>query len=151
MGRVGCEPFPKTATYCHLLPFWSRKTATSVSTVPFHFLPLEGLPASLGPGLRTVSGAVRSLGAKLPPSAICPMIGESANSQKMLLAAAIAEGTAVAKWASSNEVPERTAYYWAEEPGPWARMTATVVGGKTRTFTAAKCRYVQSGSTAIQT
>ena len=41
------------------------------------------------------------------------MTGESANSQKMLLAAAIAEGTAVAKGASSNEVPERTAYRWA--------------------------------------
>ena len=47
---------------------------------------------------------------------VCPMTGESANSQKMLLAAAIAEGTAVAKWASSNEVPERTAYRWAAEP-----------------------------------
>jgi hypothetical protein len=34
----------------------------------------------------------------------------------MLLAAAIAEGTAVAKWASSNEVPERTAYRSAAEP-----------------------------------
>jgi hypothetical protein len=34
---------------------------------------------------------------KLSPSAICPMTGESANSQKILLAAAIAEGTAVAK------------------------------------------------------
>ena len=34
------------------------------------------------------------------------MTGESANSQKMLLATAVAEGTAVAKWASSNEVPE---------------------------------------------
>jgi hypothetical protein len=44
------------------------------------------------------------------------MIGESANSQKMLLASAIAEGTAVAKWASSNEVPERTAYRWTTEP-----------------------------------
>jgi hypothetical protein len=59
------EPFPKTATYCHLLPFCSRKTASFVSTVPFHFLPLEGVPASLGPGLRTVSGAVTSIGAKL--------------------------------------------------------------------------------------
>ena len=47
---------------------------------------------------------------------VCPMTGESASSQKMLLAAAIAEGTAVAKWASSNEVPERTAYRWASEP-----------------------------------
>ena len=44
------------------------------------------------------------------------MTGESANSQKMLLAVAIAEGTAVAKWASSNDVPERTAYRWAAEP-----------------------------------
>ena len=44
------------------------------------------------------------------------MTGESANSQKMLLAAAIADGTAIAKWASSNEVPERTAYRWAAEP-----------------------------------
>jgi len=44
------------------------------------------------------------------------MTGESANSQKMLLAAAIAEGTAVEKWASSNGVPERTAYHWAAQP-----------------------------------
>ncbi len=41
---------------------------------------------------------------------------EIANSQKVLLAAAVAEGTAVAKWASTNEVPERTAYRWAAEP-----------------------------------
>ena len=47
---------------------------------------------------------------------VCPMTGESVNSQKMLLAAAIAEGTAVAKSASCNEVPERTAYRWASEP-----------------------------------
>jgi hypothetical protein len=74
------------------------------------------VPASLGPGLRTVSGAVRSLGAKLPPSAIRPMTGKSTNSQKMLLAAAITDGTAVATWASSNGVQERTAYRWAAEP-----------------------------------
>jgi hypothetical protein len=79
-------------------------------------VPHEGVPASLGPRLRTVSGAVRRLGEKLSPSAVCPMTGESANSQKMLLATAIAEGTAVAKWASSNEVSERTAYRWAAEP-----------------------------------
>ena len=41
------------------------------------------------------------------------MTGESTNSQKMLLAAAIAEGATVEKWASSNEVPERAAYRWA--------------------------------------
>ena len=44
------------------------------------------------------------------------MTGESANSQKMLLAVAIAEGTSVATWASSNGVPERTAYRWAAAP-----------------------------------
>jgi hypothetical protein len=125
---------------CHLLPpaaILGRKTATLVSTVTFLFLPLEGVPASLGPGLRTVSGAERGLGAKLSPTAVCPMTGESANSQKMLLAAAIADGTSVAKWASSNEVPERTAYRWTGEPGPGAGKKSTVVGGTTRTFTAA--------------
>ena len=34
-GRDGPETFPKTATYCHLLPFWTRKTATPVATVSF--------------------------------------------------------------------------------------------------------------------
>ena len=43
------------------------------------------------------------------------MTGESTNSQKMLLAVAIAEGTSVATWASSNG-QERTAYRWAAEP-----------------------------------
>ena len=61
-------------------------------------LPLEGVPASLGPGLRTASGAKRSLGEKRP-SAIRAMTGESTNSQKMLLAVAIAEGNSVEKWA----------------------------------------------------
>ena len=33
------ETFPKTAIYCHLLPFWSRKTATPVATVSFVLAP----------------------------------------------------------------------------------------------------------------
>jgi hypothetical protein len=32
-GETAGEPFSKTATTCHLLPFCSRKTATPVSTV----------------------------------------------------------------------------------------------------------------------
>jgi len=44
------------------------------------------------------------------------MTGESTNSQKMLLAAAIAQGSSIAKWAASNGVPESTAYRWAAEP-----------------------------------
>jgi hypothetical protein len=43
------------------------------------------------------------------------MTGESTNSQKLLLAIAIADGTPVAEWASRNEVPERTAYSWAAQ------------------------------------
>jgi len=66
-------------------------------------LPLEGVPASLRPGLRTASGAKRSLGEKLP-SAIRAMTGDSTTSQKMLLAVAIAEGTAVEKCASTKDV-----------------------------------------------
>jgi hypothetical protein len=34
-GASRPETFPKPAIYCHLLPFWSRKTATAVSTVEF--------------------------------------------------------------------------------------------------------------------
>ena len=111
-GARMLRAFPKN---CHLLPFCGRKTATPISTVPFHFLP-EGVPASPGPGLRTAIGAERSLGTTLSPSAIRHMSGESANSQKMLIAAAIAEGTAVAKWASNNQVPARTAYRGAAQP-----------------------------------
>jgi len=58
---------------------------------------------------------MRSLGEKLP-SAIRAMTGDSTNSQKMLLAVAIAEGTAVEKWASTNGVPARTTYHWAAQP-----------------------------------
>jgi hypothetical protein len=73
-----------------------------------------GVPASLGPGLRTVSGAERGTGPKLP-RAIPAMSGESRKSKKMLLAMAVAEGEAVAAWARNNGVPERTAYQWAKE------------------------------------
>ena len=44
------------------------------------------------------------------------MAGESTNSHKTLLAAAIAAGASIEKWAASNAVPERTAYRWAGEP-----------------------------------
>ena len=38
---------------------------------------------------------------------VCLMTGESAHSQQMLLTAAIADGTAVANWASSNDASTR--------------------------------------------
>ena len=55
------------------------------------------------------------------------MIGESANSQKMRCGAAVAEDTAVAHWASSIEVPQRTAYRWAAEPEPQSEIEAIAV------------------------
>jgi hypothetical protein len=73
-------------------------------------LPLEGVPASPSPGLRTASGAKRHLGARLP-SSVFAMTEESTNSQKMLVAVVIAEGTALAERASRNGVPVRTAYH----------------------------------------
>jgi hypothetical protein len=43
------------------------------------------------------------------------MTAESTNSQKLLLAASIAQGTPIATWAAENGVPERTAYRWAAD------------------------------------
>jgi hypothetical protein len=77
-------------------------------------LPFVGVPASLGPGLRTVSGTKRSPGAK-SLGAVRAM-NESTNSQKMLLAIAVAEGKSVIKWASDSGVSERTAFRWYAEP-----------------------------------
>ncbi len=44
------------------------------------------------------------------------MTGESTNSEKMMLAIAVADGIPVAEWALQNGVNERTAYRWAAEP-----------------------------------
>jgi hypothetical protein len=44
------------------------------------------------------------------------MTGESTESQKISLAAAIAQGRTTRDWAERNDVPERTAYRWAAEP-----------------------------------
>jgi hypothetical protein len=50
------------------------------------------------------------------------MSGEAAESQKIKLTAAIAEGMSVALWAERNGVPERTAYRWASEPAVRAEI-----------------------------
>jgi hypothetical protein len=54
---------------CHLLPFWSRKTAKPVATVSFRPWARRH-PGKPGSKLRTASGAERSLGEKLSPSAV---------------------------------------------------------------------------------
>ncbi len=77
--RAGCRggsgPLLKTAIYCHLSPQnrYDRFCTHSISS------PFLGVPASPGPGLRTVSGTNRTLGESLSPRAICRMIGERAD------------------------------------------------------------------------
>ena len=46
----------------------------------------------------------------------CVPWSENRNSQRLLLASAVADSTAIAKRASSNEVSERTTYRWAAGP-----------------------------------
>jgi hypothetical protein len=57
---------------CHLLPstaILGPQNRYACFNCSISSLPFEGMPASMGAGLRTVSGAVGSLGAKLSPKA----------------------------------------------------------------------------------
>ena len=49
-GATGWETFPKTAIYCHLLPFSRRKTATTVTTVLFFTCPSRACRPAWAPG-----------------------------------------------------------------------------------------------------
>ncbi len=51
-------PRPKAAIQCHLLPFSAARPSVSLQLIA-SFLLFESVPASLGPGLRTASGAVK--------------------------------------------------------------------------------------------
>jgi hypothetical protein len=68
-GNTGASPaqkLPRTAICCHFeaaKPLFPFQPAIS--------LPFQRVPASLGPGPRTVSGATRSLGGTLPIE--CPV------------------------------------------------------------------------------
>jgi hypothetical protein len=74
------------------------------------------MPASLGPGLRTVNGANGDvLGYRQRVSTTVMSSGQRENRKKKLVAA-IAMGMPVAEWARANNVPRRTAYRWAKEP-----------------------------------
>jgi hypothetical protein len=77
---------------------------------------IEGMPASLGPGLRTASGANRTRGAidrhRVLITAMTPKLPREL---KIQLAFAIAEGKSAAKWARENHVPRTTAYRWAAD------------------------------------
>jgi hypothetical protein len=43
---------------------------------------------------------------------------------KCLLALAISQGKSIAKWAQSNNLPERTAYRWARDPKVRAKVAS---------------------------
>jgi hypothetical protein len=74
------------------------------------------MPASLGPGLRTASGAN---GGAAGFVAACRSVSSpeiSTQSQKTKLAVSIARGVSIARWAKDNQVPARTAYRWSVDP-----------------------------------
>ena len=79
-------------------------------------LPLEGLPASPSPGLRTVGGQ----NGKKPVDSyhwlsLTTMAGEHRESKKAQFALALAQGQSVPDWARTNQVPESTAFRWAKD------------------------------------
>jgi hypothetical protein len=68
--------------------------------VTFQFSsPFEGVPASLGPGLRTASGAGRKLGAQCHRVPMSNMAEEHRDSTKAQLTLALAQGVSAARWA----------------------------------------------------
>jgi hypothetical protein len=141
-ARSPSQKLPPTAIYCH---FVAAKPLSPFQ--PFHsFVAPRGVPASLGPGLRTVSGAVSSLGAMLSPRA--SLSDDRRIRQQSENAARRRDRRGYGR--QEVGVEQRGAgtdrLLLGRGARPWARKTNTVVGGKTRTFTAAKCRYVQSGS-----
>ena len=80
-------------------------------------LPFEGMPASLGPGLRTASGARRNhqfLARRTTRNHRCLKKHLSEGRKPILLSRC--QGISVRKWASSHNVPEKTAYRWGSDP-----------------------------------
>ncbi len=76
---------------------------------PPFFPCLFRVPASLGPGLRTASGANARRGGPGHRAMMSTMSKEERTSLQSELAAALAAGQSCAEWASANGVPERTA------------------------------------------
>jgi hypothetical protein len=97
-------------------------TAKHVVNFQVNFLPFEGMPASLGPGLRTASGAQRDLGEYSHRFSFLPMAEQHRKGQKTQLTVALAQGISAAKWARINEVPIATAYRWSKEPAVQAQI-----------------------------
>jgi transposase len=82
------------------------------------------VPASLGPGLRTASGAKGKRGGPCHRAMMSTMSKEERTSLQSELAAALAAGKSCAEWASANGVSERTAQRWASDPEVRAEVEA---------------------------
>ena len=92
--------------------FRPRKSAIFRHVFPCPFR----VPASLGPGLRTASGARGRRGGPCHRAMMSTMSKEERMSLESELAAALAAGKSCAEWASANGVSERTAQRWASDP-----------------------------------
>jgi hypothetical protein len=71
-GAKGIGDLPKT---CHLLPsiaILEPQSRYARFNCSIRYLPREGMPANVGPGLRTASGAERSLGGTKYPLSQLP-------------------------------------------------------------------------------
>jgi len=114
-----CKRSPRSGRYCA----WFKKGSGTVvrstlravpATVPDPFLnrslPLEGAPASSGPGLRTASwGQEDARWNTTIARESAAMTDEFPKGMKTDLALAIAQGKSVALWARNHQVPESTA------------------------------------------
>jgi hypothetical protein len=78
--------------------------------------PFAGVPASLGPELRTVSGAHGRLGEFNRRVTFSIMPRENSASLKAHFVSALAHGVSPGTWARSSGVPSSTAYRWARDP-----------------------------------
>jgi hypothetical protein len=83
------------------------------------------------------------------------MTGESTDSQKMILAVAVAQGIPVAEWALRNDVNEQTAYRWAAEPEVRSQVESIrrraldqAIGGMANRVAWAVEKIVELGKTA---
>jgi hypothetical protein len=101
-GRRPSQKLPSTAICWHSV---AAKTLRSLQ--PFHSsLPLEGVPASMGPGLKTVRGAKRGLGGMLQSSAVCAVTGKSTANDECIWECE--KGRKLINVARNSERAERT-------------------------------------------
>jgi hypothetical protein len=73
------------------------------------------------------------------------MTEQHRESPKTQMAVALVQGTSAAKWARTEEVPERTAYRWAAEP----LIRSEIESSRRRAFDEAIGRLAKRASWAV--